>query len=135
MSGVLRSGRAAVRPMLVLLACGVLLAGCRDRPRPEDAARHVAGGEPRRGVQLIRAYGCVDCHLIPGVRGANALVGPPLTRWAHRAYIAGMVPNTPENLIAWLYNPQQIHEMSAMPNVGLSAEEARHIAAYLYTIR
>jgi cytochrome c len=111
-----------------------LLAGCGgDREdRPPFA---VAGGEAARGPALIREYGCHACHTIPGVRGATALVGPPLTHWSRRIYIAGLVQNTPQYLVAWIQNPQSIHPESAMPNMGVTAEEARHIAAYLYTLR
>jgi mono/diheme cytochrome c family protein len=95
----------------------------------------VPGGDPAIGAELMRAYGCVDCHTIPGIRGATAWVGPPLTSWSRRAYIAGLVPNTPENLVAWLYDPHTIRSQSAMPNVGTDVEGARHMAAYLFTLR
>jgi cytochrome c len=121
--------------MLAVLAAPVALAGCGDRLRPIAAALDVPGGDPAQGRRLMRSYGCVDCHMIPGVRGANALVGPPLTHWAHRVYIAGRVPNTPENLVTWLQNPRLIHPESAMPNMGVPVDHAGHMAAYLYTIR
>ena len=63
------------------------------------------------------------------------MVGPPLIGWADRIYIAGRVPNTPENLIVWIQNPQEIDPQNAMPNLGVSESEARDMAAYLYTLR
>ena len=102
------------------------------QPVPED----VPGGNPERGRQLLqKSYGCGACHVIPGVTGATGLVGPPLTSWARRAYIAGNLPNTPENLVRWIRNPQEVEPGTAMPNLGVGAGEARDIAAYLYTIR
>ncbi len=49
--------------------------------------------------------------------------------------IAGLLPNTPENLEAWLENPQAIVPGNAMPNMELKKDEARDIATYLYTLR
>lgn len=114
----------------VLLAGALLLAGCAD-----SAPRPVAGGDPGRGPQLIRDYSCHGCHLIPGVEGADGLVGPPLVHWRNRVYIAGRVPNRPENLVRWIMDPQAVDERTAMPDMGVTEEHARHIAAYLYTLR
>ncbi|HEV2129478.1 MAG TPA: hypothetical protein VGR27_00155 [Longimicrobiaceae bacterium] len=79
----------------------------------------------------MREYGCNTCHLVPGVRGADVLVGPPLIRWSRRAYVAGLLPNTPQNLAPFIYDPQQVHPESAMPRTGITLDEARHVAAYL----
>jgi cytochrome c len=93
------------------------------------------GGDPKRGAQIIREVGCGSCHIIPGIRPARGLVGPPLMLFAHRTYIAGQIPNTPENLIAWVRDPPAIEPGTAMPNLGLDEQQARDIAAYLYTLR
>ena len=49
--------------------------------------------------------------------------------------IAGVLPNTPENLVHWLRSPQAVVPGNAMPDVGLSDAQARDIAAYLYAER
>jgi cytochrome c1 len=95
----------------------------------------VSGGEPKRGVAAIRQRGCGACHTIPGVPGARATVGPPLTRIAARVYLAGHLINTPENLMRWVQHPEQVDDKTAMPNTGVTDAEARDIAAYLYTLR
>lgn len=95
----------------------------------------VAGGDPQRGPKLITAFGCGGCHTVPGVRGANGNVGPPLTRFGDRTYIAGMLRNTPANLVRWIRDPQAVVPGNAMPNMGVTEAEARDIAAYLYTLR
>ena len=69
---------------------------------------------------------------MPGVPNANGLVGPPLGGFARRTVIAGVLPNTPPNLVLWLRNPQAVTPGNAMPNVGLTDGQARDIAAYLY---
>ena len=95
----------------------------------------VRGGDPDRGKEQIVAYGCGSCHVIPGVRGARGLVGPPLTQFAHRAYIAGEVPNNEDFLVQWISVPQSIEPGTVMPNLGVSNAQARDIAAYLYTLK
>jgi cytochrome c1 len=69
------------------------------------------------------------------VPGANALVGPPLQGLAERAYIAGVLPNTPDNLVRWIMDPQGVNPRTVMPNLGVAAADARAIASYLYTLR
>jgi cytochrome c1 len=63
------------------------------------------------------------------------MVGPPLIQWSRRAYLAGRLPNTPSDLVHWIVAPQAIEPGTAMPMLGVSVEEARNIAAYLYTLR
>jgi cytochrome c1 len=53
---------------------------------------------------------------------------------ASRAYVAGMLPNTPDNMREWIMHPQRIKPKNAMPEVGLSESDARDITAYLYTL-
>lgn len=84
---------------------------------------------------VIQGYGCGACHEIPGLVGANGEVGPPLGDVGERAYIAGVLPNTPENMIRWIRNPQEVAPGSAMPDLGVTEADARVIAAYLYSLR
>ena len=94
----------------------------------------MTGGNPYRGRAAIRTYGCGSCHTIPGVAGADALVGPPLTHIASRSYVGGVIQNTPENLVHWILDPPSIDSKTAMPNLKLSETDARDIAGYLYTL-
>ncbi len=94
----------------------------------------MVGGNAQRGPKLIVAYGCSGCHTVPGVRGATGNVGPPLTRFGSRTYIAGMLRNSPSNLVRWIRDPQGVVPGNAMPNMGVGEAEARDIAAYLYTL-
>jgi cytochrome c len=125
---VVRSAVTAVA-LLALAA----LTGCERRH--ERAMYVVAGADATRGPSLIRTYGCHGCHVVPGVTGADGLVGPPLTHWSRRTYIAGELPNTPANLVAFIVDPRAFRPRTAMPATGISREEASDIAAYLYTIR
>ena len=91
-------------------------------------------GDPERGRLLVAAFGCGSCHVIPGVSNARGKVGPPLDKFGLRHYIAGTLLNNPENLTNWLYAPEAIEPGTAMPSVGATPEEARHMAAYLLTL-
>lgn len=99
-----------------------------------QAAVALTGGDPDRGAAAIGSHGCGGCHIIPGVANANGLVGPELGDVGRRVYVAGVVTNTPEHLIAFILNPKAIDPLSAMPITGVDADEARDIAAYLYAI-
>ncbi len=96
-----------------------------------------AGGppDPERGKVALEQYACTTCHSIPGIVGEHAPVGPPLDRVAGRQYLAGVIRNTPENMVRWLREPQAIAPRSAMPNLGVTERDARDIAAYLYTLK
>lgn len=94
----------------------------------------VPWGDPERGRDLAAAVGCNSCHTIPGVKGADATVGPPLTRWSERTYIAGTLTNGPENLARWLLDPGEVEPGTAMPDLGLSRQQVQDIVAYLFTI-
>jgi cytochrome c len=91
--------------------------------------------DPELGRQKIVSYGCGNCHRIPGIRGARGEAGPPLTTFARQSFIAGAVANTPINLATWIKDPQSIDPGTAMPMLGVSQDDARHIAAYLYSLR
>ena len=108
--------------------------GCRDQT-VEEAAAQMTGGSPAKGKIAIAHYGCGSCHVIPGVAGAKAMVGPPLAQIADRIYIGGVVTNTPSNMVQWLQHPRSIDPKTAMPDVGLKEQEARDIASYLYTLQ
>lgn len=105
------------------------------RPDWQNASRQVLYGDTGTGAELITFYGCGACHDIPGVRGANGTVGPSLARFADRAYIAGILPNTPGSLTRWLVNPPAHAPKTAMPDLGVSKDEAQHMAAYLLSLR
>jgi cytochrome c len=114
----------------------LLMVACADIDNNSEANSFaLTGGSARLGRVAIQHYGCGSCHTIPGIQGATAIVGPPLTGMAGRAYIAGVVPNTPENMARWIQSPQAIDSRTAMPSVGATPNQARDMAAYMYTLR
>jgi cytochrome c len=120
--------------LLVMIVMAVVFAACEDDAVIKRASE-LTGGNPARGRAKIEYYGCGACHTIPGVNGAHALVGPELTHFASRVYVAGVLPNSPQNVIRWIQNPKQVDSLTAMPNLNVSEEDARDITSYLYTLK
>ncbi len=118
---------------LAAIAAAALPLGCSTAR--SASPQIVVGGDPAAGRAAITHYGCGSCHTIPGVRGAVALVGPPLIHWSRRSYIAGKLANTPPNLEAWLEDPQAVWPGNDMPDLHITPTDARNIAAFLDGIR
>jgi cytochrome c len=125
----------ACRVAFVCLATMLPFALSSCNKDAERAAAEMTGGTPSKGRTAISRYGCSACHTVPGVDGANGLVGPPLSQVASRVYLAGRLQNTPDNMIRWIQNPQGVDDKTAMPNLGVSDSDARDIASYLYTLK
>lgn len=113
---------------LIAMAAVLALVACSDE-RP-----HALAGDPQAGKLLLRQYGCGTCHRIPGVAAADGNVGPPLSNLARRVYLAGRLPNTPENLSLWIRDPQSVDPRTAMPDMQVTETHARDMVAYLYTL-
>jgi len=96
-----------------------------------DAARI---GDASAGRAALSQYLCATCHAIPEVAGASHHVGPSLAGIATRPFIAGVLNNTPENMRRWLMAPTTIKPGTAMPDLGIGAQDARDIAAFLETL-
>jgi cytochrome c553 len=92
--------------------------------------------DPKRGRAIVASgvHGCSACHAIPGIRTARGVVGPPLGGLSRQAFIAGQLPNNAPVLVAFLQDPPALVPRTGMPNVGLTLEEARDIAAFLYAL-
>ena len=112
----------------------MLMGGCSAMPHEQDV-RSLTGGDPFRGRELIRGYGCDSCHTIPGVETADANVGPPLTKVARRTYLAGHIQNTPVNMMLWIQHPRALDPNTAMPEMGVTEPDSKDITAYLFTLR
>ena len=125
-----------MRRTAMLLAILTTLPGlCSCSEDVGSSAAETAGGSVARGKLAVVNYGCASCHTIPGIRGADALVGPPLDRVASRTYVAGVLVNTPENLVRWIEGPPQVDPLTAMPDLHVTEADARDIATFLSTLR
>jgi cytochrome c2 len=109
---------------LAILTGSAALSGCSNS----------AEGDKFAAAKTLIANECAACHTVPGVAGAHGRVGPPLTGIGNRQIIAGHFANTPNNMVSWIEHPQRLLPGDAMPEMGLSHEQAQTIASYLYTL-
>lgn len=123
----LSAARGFACVVLTLLA----LSGCADEGKPV----RVEGGDAAAGKRLVAQYQCGACHAIPGIPGATGDAGPALDTMGRLSYIAGGIPNNPARMVAFLRDPPAHKPGTSMPALGLTEQEARHMAAYLYTLR
>lgn len=128
----LRAARRVSALLFVAVLAGPLVASCdRETDRPIVNL----SGDAHKGADLIARYGCGGCHDIPHIAGANGNVGPPLSHVGTRAYLAGFVRNSPDNMALWIQDPQRILPGNAMPTMGISEKDARDITAFLYSLK
>jgi cytochrome c2 len=132
----LRSRLAVVIGLALLTAgaaAGVVYETANERSQLRAHAAAATGGDPSRGEAMFIQYGCGSCHGAKHVRKASGAVGPPLDGMPVRAVIAGKLANSPDNLQAWIRNPQRISPGTAMPDLNVGQRDARDITAFLYT--
>ena len=99
----------------------------QQQPAVDDAA--VAAGR-----HIFETEACMNCHTISGT-AAHGTFGPDLTHLMSRATIAsGSVANTPENLRAWIQDPNTFKPGVLMPAMQLSDQEMDQVVAYLTTL-
>jgi hypothetical protein len=125
-----------VRPktgLVGLIALGLALSACEEASTPVE--QRIIGANPEAGRAVIAAIECGVCHRIPGVAGANGIVGPPLDAFGRRQFIAGVHPNQPTTLVKWVMNAPALAPDTGMPDLDLTETQARNVAAYLYTLR
>lgn len=95
-------------------------------------ATATATGSPGAAVFVDR---CGGCHTVRGSQ-ANGTHGPDLTHLVSRRRIAaGLMPMTPDNLMAWVAHPQALKPGAQMPDTVLTPAERADLAAYLQTLR
>jgi cytochrome c oxidase subunit II len=100
------------------------------------AVRDFAGNvKAAEGQTVFMHNACINCHTVAGTV-ANGRFGPDLTHMASRDTIAsGAIQNTPENLRAWIDNPNSMKPGSLMPAMHLNDQDLDLITAYLTQLR
>ena len=124
------AARAAAGPDSLRIAS----AGARLQQQGAAADSAQAPGDPlyAQGEQLFKTKGCLGCHALQAKGAPTGLIGPNLANVGSRAYIAaGWLKNTDANLEQWIQNPQALKKGVLMPNLGVTAEEAKALRAYL----
>jgi cytochrome c2 len=121
------------RVMMMGLALLAGASGCDRKPPPQQQQPVASVAEIERGRLALATYGCAACHSIKGMHAPQRTVGPPLERVVKNSYIAGVLPNNTDAMARWIMEPRRVSPGTAMPDLGVSADEARAMAAYLYS--
>jgi cytochrome c oxidase subunit 2 len=88
----------------------------------------------QQGKELFAKTACVGCHTITGVSAGQ--IGPNLTHFASRGTFAGsLFKSSPDAVAKWIENPDHMKPGALMPNLGMTAEQSKAIAAYLLTLK
>jgi cytochrome c oxidase subunit II len=97
------------------------------------SASHDARIEAARATFL--SLSCVNCHTVSRTSAAGTF-GPDLSHLMSRDTLgSGVIPNTPENLRAWIKDPQAIKPGNLMPNMQLNARELDEVVTYLSSLK
>jgi cytochrome c len=118
--------------LILALVSLAALTGCSRQSVKQEQALAL-GGDADRGREALLRNGCGSCHAIPGVMEIESLTAPSLADIGKRWYIAGILPNTPANMVLWIRNPQSVDPETAKPAQELPDEEIRDMVAYLYS--
>ncbi len=101
-------------------------------PSPPSAPAPEAAEE---GRALFISKACTSCHTVQGMPEAQGKVGPELTHQASNSLIAGVLPNTDDNLKKWLKDPAAVKPETIMPNQNLTDREIDALIAFLQTLK
>jgi mono/diheme cytochrome c family protein len=115
----------------MISAFAMCTAACKP---PPDHRQSFPTADAGRGKRLIEEVGCATCHTIGGIDWPQGRAAPELRGLTGRALIAGKVPNSPENLAAFVRNAPAVAPGTTMPPMPLSEQDSRDVAAYLYEI-
>jgi cytochrome c oxidase subunit II len=97
-------------------------------------AAQPSAGAAAEGAAVFAANACVGCHSVRGV--SAGMLGPDLTHFGgRRTLAAGLLPNTVDNVTAWILEPQRLKPGAKMPALGLSPAQARAVATYLTSLK
>jgi cytochrome c oxidase subunit 2 len=99
------------------------------------AGQRAATDSGAEGRAAFLSLSCVNCHTVSGTSAAGTF-GPDLSHLMSRTTLAsGMIPNTAENLHAWVKDPQVIKPGNLMPNMQLNAHELDAVVNYLSSLK
>ena len=111
----------------------LVFVGChREEAAAVKAVLTKGDGNVEAGKAENEKYGCNACHIIPRIEGQRGMAGPSLEHLKSRPLLSGKLPNNPAIVTKWMQNPPAMDPQSAMPNLGVTPDDARDITAYLF---
>jgi cytochrome c oxidase subunit 2 len=88
-----------------------------------------------RGKAVFESVSCAMCHTVQGTL-AQGRHAPDLTHLASRQTLAaGTLRNTPQELAAWIADPQKLKPGTNMPATPLSPQDLQAVVSYLGTLQ
>ncbi|HEY0785137.1 MAG TPA: cytochrome c oxidase subunit II [Acidobacteriaceae bacterium] len=94
-----------------------------------------SSGDVAAGKQVFETQSCMNCHAVKG-SVANGHFGPDLTHFGGRDTLgSGAVPNTRENLKAWIRDPSDLKPGALMPAMQLDETQLDQVTAYLASLK
>jgi len=91
-------------------------------------------GTAQAGAQLFAASPCTSCHAISGV--SFSPLGPNLNHFGSRTTLAsGTLKNTPDQIKAWIANPEKLKPGVQMPALALDPARIDEMVAYLESLK
>ncbi len=114
--------------------------GVQEEASPTPIAQETGQGtlpgiDAEAGKAVFISKGCTGCHTVQGIPEAQGKVGPELTHQASNPSIAGVLPNTQENLREFLKDPAAVKPGTVMPNMALTDREIEALTAFLRTLK
>lgn len=114
---------------------GLILVGAAGCSPPAVEPKYVDADAAKRGKAAAIELGCAACHDFVDIDWPKGRVGPRLHDFADQAFIAGTLPNRPNNLAEFLLNPRSHLPQSAMPAIPMTPQNARDMANWLHDQR
>jgi cytochrome c oxidase subunit 2 len=123
---------ARMRFVMKVVPPAEYLAWLQNQQRP---AATPTGAQAVAGGQLMPTIACGGCHTVRGTT-MQGTFGPDLTHFGSRGGIgAYTLTNTPQNLLAWLQNPQAVKPGCNMPQIPLALQQQQELVAYLEELK
>jgi len=123
---------AQMRMNVIAMAPADYEAWAQRSAQPAEPVTDIA----KAGAEAFVANGCAGCHTVDGNPTAVGVIGPNLSHFGSRTTLAaGILQNTPENLAAWIQDPQAIKPGNFMTNQHVKPTDVDALVAYLHSLK
>jgi cytochrome c oxidase subunit 2 len=94
-----------------------------------------AAVQQQPGFQAFTNSQCASCHTLRGT-SARGRIGPDLTHLMSRQTLGALtIPNTPDELRAWVLDPQKFKPGNKMPALQLRGPELTQLMTFLRSLK
>jgi cytochrome c oxidase subunit 2 len=101
----------------------------------DEAKPLAASAQQSPGFQAFTQNDCGSCHTLRGT-SARGNIGPDLTHLMTRKTLGALtIPNTPNDLTAWVRDPQQFKPGNKMPALNIPRRQLTQLIAFVRSLR